>query len=229
MTDTSSARFSRHARIGIACLFLVTATRILVAEPEQPPEKIPAVSPTNEEQKQLLDRIVRQTTDARDQLRQSTTQQQTQDLQQGVITDLEALIELLKQSQPPPPKNSDNPFSNSDSDSPDSKSGQNSQKSPKSESKSEAEKSKGTGTQREPGRDREQPADSEEREGESRAAKLRAERQLRLENDIWGHLPPNLRDQLLNTYGERMLPQYEEYVRKFYDALSEPGRKTKPR
>ena len=66
--------------------------------------------------------------------------------------------------------------------------------------------------------------------GFRRAAKAAAEaaRKKKLEIDVWGHLPPHLRDQLLNTYGERMLPKYEQLVKQFYEALSEQN-EAKPR
>jgi hypothetical protein len=59
---------------------------------------------------------------------------------------------------------------------------------------------------------------------------MRAEaaRKKKLEMDVWGHLPPHLREQLLNTYGERMLPKYENLVKKFYESLSEQ-KQTTPR
>jgi len=62
---------------------------------------------------------------------------------------------------------------------------------------------------------------SEERSESERKAAEEAARKKKLEMDVWGHLPPHLRDQLLNTYGERMLPKYQHLVKQFYEALSE--------
>ena len=186
-------------------------------EPAAPPDAARAEA----EKRELLERILRNTAGARDKLTDKVTGPETQKLQQDVVVDLETLIELLKKAPPPPPKKNDDDSSSSSSDS-DSENQDPQQKSQdESESKpSRKPKSKGTGD----GRDRNQAEGSEERHGESRDAKQKADRKLRLENDIWGHLPPALREQLLNTYGERMLPQYEEFVRKFYEALSEPKR-----
>lgn len=39
--------------------------------------------------------------------------------------------------------------------------------------------------------------------------------------DAWGHLPPAVRQQLLNVYTEKFLPKYEEQVRRYYEALAE--------
>lgn len=171
------------------------------------------------ETRKLSEQILQKTAGARDKLVGQEIGSETQKLQQDVVADLETLIELLKKSPPPPP--STNSSSNSNSSQDQSQQQQNS--SSESESKSRKSKSQGSGS----GRNRDRPQDSEERNGESRESKQRADRKQRLENDIWGHLPPALREELLNTYGERMLPQYEEFVRKFYEALSEPARAKK--
>ena len=48
-----------------------------------------------------------------------------------------------------------------------------------------------------------------------------------LQTDVWGHLPPQVRQQLLNGLNERMLPGYEALIRQFYSTLAE-GAKTRP-
>jgi hypothetical protein len=75
----------------------------------------------------------------------------------------------------------------------------------------------------ESGRERDDASESAERTGErppnERDEEL-ADQKLQLELDVWGHLPPKLREQLLNTYGEKMLPQYEQQIREYYQALA---------
>jgi len=44
--------------------------------------------------------------------------------------------------------------------------------------------------------------------------------------DAWGHLPPAMRQQLLNIYTEKFLPQYEDQVRRYYEALAEKKKRT---
>lgn len=58
---------------------------------------------------------------------------------------------------------------------------------------------------------------------EDRKAAEEAERRRKLEMDVWGHLPAHLREELLSTYGNRMLPKYEQLVKQFYEALSTQG------
>ena len=46
----------------------------------------------------------------------------------------------------------------------------------------------------------------------------------RLAKDVWGHLPPQLRQELLNVYSEKYLPKYEDMVRRYYEALADESR-----
>lgn len=174
-------------------------------------------------QRELAERILDKTKQARDKLAEKITNDQTHDLQQQVVDDLEKLIDMLKKS---PPSNNKNPSPNSNSNSSSSSSSSsNSNRKDQRQQSQQSGQQKSTGAA--DGQNRAQPQDSEERNGETPEGKNHAERKRKLESDIWGHLPPALREQLLNTYGERMLPQYEEMVRKFYDALSEPSRPVK--
>jgi acyl-CoA reductase-like NAD-dependent aldehyde dehydrogenase len=167
------------------------------------------------ERRKLSERILENTQAARDQLAKSVTDATTQELQEGIVEDLTRLIELLRNSPPPPRGGSSSSQSDSDSSS------QQDQESSRSKEESARRPPPGrAGT----GKDRPKAEDSEERHGESKEGQALAERRRRLQSDIWGHLPPALREQLLNTYGERMLPQYEDFVRRFYEVLSEPKR-----
>jgi hypothetical protein len=65
--------------------------------------------------------------------------------------------------------------------------------------------------------------DSSKQSHADRKAAEDSKRRQKLEMDIWGHLPPHVREELLNTYGEKMLPKYEQMVKQFYEALSTQG------
>ena len=43
-------------------------------------------------------------------------------------------------------------------------------------------------------------------------------------NDVWGHLPPTVRETLQKSFNERYLPKYEELVRRYYESLAEKRR-----
>jgi hypothetical protein len=72
-------------------------------------------------------------------------------------------------------------------------------------------------------RNRQNAEDAIERTGTAPTVDQSALRRRRLEVDVWGHLPEKLREQLLSTYGEKVVPQYQDLVRRFYEALSEPS------
>lgn len=63
---------------------------------------------------------------------------------------------------------------------------------------------------------------------QEKKAREEAARRRKLEMDVWGHLPQHVREELLSTYGDRMLPKYEQMVRQFYEALSNQGDGKKP-
>ena len=207
----------------VALFAAVAATPCCFADDE--PEAKPVVDPQKAatERKELSERILEHTKAARDKLAEKITDADTKSLQDGVVRDLERLIELLRHSPPPSGGGSSSPPPPNSDQSSDPSQQQQQQNSQDQQNSSERESSQGNGS----GKNREQPTDSEERSGETPEMKALADRRRRLESDIWGHLPPALRERLLNTYGDRMLPQYEDFVRKFYEALSEPKR-TKP-
>jgi hypothetical protein len=77
-----------------------------------------------------------------------------------------------------------------------------------------------------PGTTSDNPTDSEATAGRKAASREELMRQS-LQTDVWGHLPPQVRQQLLNGLNERMLPGYEALIRQFYSTLAE-GAKTRP-
>jgi hypothetical protein len=231
MDISISPRLRNLGPLGLAILMSGVAVAV-ESEPIPEPTKksASAESSADRERQELLDRILTNVAKARDTLGETATRTEAPPLQRQVVTDLETLIEMLKQNQqsPPPPQGGAS-GSKPESPSSDTQSKPSAQQQSSSEdSESEGEKSRSQADSQN-GQNRDDAEDSQERQGSAREAERRARRQQRLESDIWGHLPPKLRDQLLNTYGERMLPQYEEFVRKFYDALSEPTRAPKSR
>ncbi len=41
--------------------------------------------------------------------------------------------------------------------------------------------------------------------------------------EAWGHLPPRLRDQLLNAGSDKYLPRYDSLVRSYFESLARPA------
>ncbi len=71
------------------------------------------------------------------------------------------------------------------------------------------------------GRDSVQARNSSDREqtGSDALAELRRQRQLR--EAVWGHLPPALREKMLNLPHDKTLPKYSEHIRRYYESLAE--------
>jgi hypothetical protein len=46
-----------------------------------------------------------------------------------------------------------------------------------------------------------------------------------LVKNVWGHLPPAVRQRMLNAYNDKTLPKYADLVRRYYEALAESDRK----
>jgi len=128
------------------------------------------------------------------------TSQKTQRVQQLVIEDLDRLIEQLQKQ---------------------CRSGQCSSKSApkpgaKPGSKSRAGSGENTGAN--------QPAkESTERTGGQASGREELARLQQMLKQIWGHLPPKLRDQLQSSSIEEFLPKYEKLIEEYYTRLAEEG------
>ena len=199
----------------------------------------PAKPQPEKQEEDKFDRVATGMRSASKKLDGKETGDETTQLQEQVIRDLD---DLIKQLQNPPPSGGGGGGGGS--------SGGGSSKSGKSGGDGQQQRAggrgaSGRGTNGQPqggtpnqqaqgggseqgGRDRKDAEDSDERTDSERKVAAEAARKKKLEIDVWGHLPPHLRDQLLNTYGERMLPKYEQLVKQFYEALSEQT-ETKPR
>lgn len=74
------------------------------------------------------------------------------------------------------------------------------------------------------GEERRQSSDAGESSEEDRPGEgltdVEIQRRKALATAVWGHLPPRLRDRMLGAFSERFLPQYDELVRKYYEALA---------
>lgn len=173
-------------------------------------------------------------------LEKTATDKEIRQEQATIVQEIDKLIEALK-NQPPPP-----PSSSSDSNSPppppmggqDDKDQQaqgtpqprpqNSQKQQdKKQGQSEKDKQQGQKQQQQPGqtetvsdkaRDSNSPSSKRPRSAEEEAFRQR------MLKDVWGQLPPSMRQELLNIFSEKYIPKYDEQVRRYYEALSEQNR-----
>ena len=236
--------------VAVWSMAVVNAADEATAKPD-PPEKQPSSlhkranerleidgTPALPQKEDTLDRVAKGMRLASDRLDGGQTDEQTTKIQQQVIRDLE---EIIKQLQSPPNggggggggggSGSGGGGGGGDS----SASGGSSRKKKSGHRGGTRLPSEGTpdqpsrnGDAEQGGKERKDAEGSQERHDAERQMRAEAARKKKLEMDVWGHLPPHLREQLLNTYGERMLPKYENLVKKFYESLSE-HKQTTPR
>ncbi len=183
--------------------------------------------PKPEQKEDKFDRVAKGMRSASEKLDGKETGDDTTKIQEQVIRDLD---ELIKQLQNPPPNGGGGGGGGSSSGGGSSKSG--------GGGTSRQQRAGGRGGKGPPqggtpkqqaqgnggeqgGKERKDAEGSDERTDNERKAAAEAARKKKLEIDVWGHLPLHLRQDMLNTYGERMLPKYEHLVKQFYEALSE--------
>lgn len=149
----------------------------------------------------------------------------TEQLQTGIVSNIDALIEKLKKLPPP---SSSSSSQNSDKDQSDADStSQGQKKEPKQspqqspQNQQGAESSAGGAPKPKTGKAGES-TEQNLRQARERAAALARRRALI--DEVWGHLPPAMRERLLNVGSEKLLPKYEGLIRRYYEALAKPDR-----
>jgi hypothetical protein len=173
--------------------------RVPVADPKQDPS--PATPDETEPRESALSAMLQ----SFDKLRAAETGKQTQTAQQTAI---ESLDKLLKSWHQRAAKQQSLARSGQPGPIPD--------KTPNQDSST----TDGTGG-KPTGRDSAQARNSSDREqtGSDALAELRRQRQLR--EAVWGHLPPALREKMLNLPHDKTLPKYSEHIRRYYESLAE--------
>lgn len=145
--------------------------------------------------------------------------EQTRAIQQKIV---EQLGELIRQAQQPPPENA--PASSQSAAENRPQPADQSQGKPEDPQQEAAPAPQPRHTQ-----DKPNPEESSELHRQPRDSTVQLVPRERLLNDIWGHLPPAVRDRLLNVYSEQYLPQYEDLVRRYFEVLAEQGRSSRGR
>ena len=178
-----------------------------------------------------MDRAVKGMRSAGEKLDEGQTADETQKIQKQVIKDLEDIINQLEN---PPPNQGEGGAGGGGGGGASGRSGRGGGGSSLRRMRPQGSSGKGKSS----GQAQQKPADAQEQSGGTssengvdsskmsqadRKAAEEAARKQKLEMDVWGHLPQHVREELLNTYGERMLPKYEHLVKQFYEALSTQG------
>lgn len=132
-------------------------------------------------------------------LGESHTGEETQQLQQQIVADLDRLIQQVQQQS----------------------------RSPSKSSKPSASRSRGAPQpQRPTARPSSQPADAPARDStdQMRADEVRKAQMGELKKSLdrlWGDLPERARDEALQSLGDTFLPKYDSQIRKYFERLGE--------
>ena len=182
-----------------------------------------------------LDRTVKAMRQVGKKLDEGDTSDETRDLQAGILDDIDALIEKLKnppqqQSKPNqklpqdqtqnPQQQPQNPGQKPNSQ-PKTPSGQQSQSRPGPE-----QSGSGGGKTSQKNENEEAGESTEDARQKVQARATDLARRRALINEFWGHLRPSVREKLLNVGSDKMLPHYEELIRRYYESLTDSGQKT---
>ena len=163
------------------------------------------------EESDRLERAIEGMRTAQKRISGADTSPETQQIQGQVVKDLEELLALLKkQQQSGQGSGQQNPNQrNSKNQRQQSQKGRGAPQDADSQSRRGDEKSN----------------DSEERSDPARARAADDARRAAMIKDVWGHLPPHLRQAIRNALRDNYLPKYDDLVKKYYEALAEKNRK----
>ncbi|MBN68117.1 MAG: hypothetical protein CME32_02395 [Gimesia sp.] len=171
------------------------------------PDKLPKAKPGN----QLpVEPIIKEMQRASKLISEQKTGKETQQIQREVVRNLEELIQLIESS---PGKTIQRMSSGKESESPQQSEQKQAQKDQQGKNQQKGEQlSQGPAKQ----------STDRQNKGKATSGQL-ADRNAYIK-DAWGHLPPAMRQQLLNIYTEKFLPRYEDQVKRYYEALAEKNR-----
>lgn len=148
-------------------------------------------------------------------LGEGQTGEPTQVVQRRIIDELSRLVETAKSAVPKEPGGRENP---NGAGNPQPESGGSGSPEPSPGQAPTPEAAVGM-----PSRNRDGKAEeSSDRAREDRLRDAVLDFRSDLVRDAWGHLPPRLREQLLNAGSDEYLPQYDSLVRRYFESLAQP-------
>jgi hypothetical protein len=215
MTERRVSLSGRYARIvstcGIVSLWALVCFANdppLVVEPEvaAPAERDAAASenPEADALRTLTSETVAAMQQARAELADGVLSDESESLQSGILERLRRLAELVRQQSQVRTAGQPSPTGGRSAQSPNAGDGQGAAgRNLDAAESSEAATGKASGESSPPAQTRD------------------------LATSVWGHLPARQRDRMQSRFSERFLPQYEDLVRQYYEALAtdEPPQK----
>jgi hypothetical protein len=161
-----------------------------------------------------LERAIEGMRSAQKRIGASDTSAQTQKIQERVVKDLEELLALLKKQQSRQSSSQQSPNQKQDPS-------QKNQRQKMEKGRGDPQNSESQGDRR----NDDKSANSQERTDAARAKAAEDARRAQMIKDVWGHLPPHLREAIRNALRDNYLPKYDDLVKKYYEALAEKNRK----
>ncbi|WP_166824261.1 hypothetical protein [Thalassoroseus pseudoceratinae] len=157
-------------------------------------------------------------------LQESQTDEETRQIQEKVISDLQKLIDLAEQSQNQKPKSPppSQPPPQDQDQSNDKKSDQSPQQN-EANQQPQPQSGESETSQRPQANDRSKESSEDANQTAAGGGASPPDRQ-HLMRDVWGHLPPAVRKKLLNMTGDKYLPKYEDLRKSYFESLAEQGR-----
>lgn len=161
---------------------------------------------------------------ARKRLADDDTGAETQNTQERVIKDLEELLAQVKRRRNPQnaPQNG---ASRQNQDRPQAGGRSRSPAQPDPQNSGAADAGGRAQRDQEGRRNAGKSADSQERHDAAQIPAVEKARRIQIIKDVWGHLPPHVREAMLNSVNEKYLPKYEDLVKEYYEGLADKDRK----
>ena len=150
--------------------------------------------------------------------------QETREIQEDVVANLEKLIDLMKNNPNRPPSSSGQPQPQNQK--PEPQTGE-PQPMPRPSEAGSEEQPQTQQEQKPTVQESESAKESTEDQRDPRNANANLSRRQEMLTEVWGHLPPSVRTQLLSLGGDKYLPKYEDLARRYFEALAEPDRNSR--
>ncbi|MBX3436836.1 MAG: hypothetical protein KF861_05035 [Planctomycetaceae bacterium] len=165
----------------------------------------------------LISRLLENTHTARLRLEAGQLDEQTAGVQQQILDDLDALLRQTGTPPLPSSEGSRSPAGGADA----APSEGNAQGNEQLVDAPDSRSSDGADGKGSPANDPNAPArESTERTTAGTETAAERERRLGLATAAWGHLPPKVREQMRSAFSETYLPEYDELLRRYYEALA---------
>ena len=160
-----------------------------------------------------LDSAIKGMLDAEKRIGNRNIGEETQNIQKKVVDDLQKLIDLANQRQQ---QQSQRRQQNRERQRNRQQNGSRQQGPQQQQKQSSPFQQNVSGQQ-----NRKQPGDSGAGARVGKTNSLELLRQRRMLEEVWGHLPPALRERMQNVISEKYLPKYDDMIRRYFKSLAQ--------